>query len=50
MVLGRITDDEGLVLDPGMDFAVFLDTGRVTVVCPICSAARDFRGRSVRLR
>lgn len=48
-VLGRVTADGGLVLESGVDFAVFLDTERITVLCPVCGQARDFLGRSIRL-
>jgi hypothetical protein len=48
-VLGRITSDAGLVLDPVVQaFAVYLDTRRASIVCPACGAAREFRGRVVR--
>jgi hypothetical protein len=47
-VLGRVTVDGGLVLDPAVrSFAVYLDTGRVEVVCPACETKREFRGTSV---
>jgi len=47
-VLGRITADGGLVLDPGVErFAVYLDTRRAAVWCPACGAAREFRGTAV---
>jgi len=47
--LGRITDDGGLVLDPGVrSFVAYLDTQRVHVTCPHCRMKREFRGPSVR--
>lgn len=48
-VLGRVTAEGGLVLDPSVrSFAVYLDTGRVEVTCPACGTTRAFRGTSVR--
>jgi hypothetical protein len=49
-VLGRLwVDREGLVLEPGVAIgAVYLDSGRVEVVCPACGVVRDFRGLAVR--
>jgi hypothetical protein len=49
-LLGRVTCDEGLVLADAVGFAVFLDTQRITVQCPMCGSARDFQGRYVRSR
>lgn len=47
-VLGRLTADGGLVLDPAVSsFRCFLDTRRVVVTCPVCSTAREFRGSAV---
>lgn len=47
-VLGRVTAEGGLVLDPGVGrFAVYLDTRRAAVWCPACGASREFRGISV---
>lgn len=47
-VLGRITSDGGLVLERSTtQFCCYLDTRRVTVTCPECSAAREFRGTMV---
>jgi hypothetical protein len=44
-VLGRVTSGGGLVLSPQVkSFQAFLDSQRVTVVCPICGHAREFRG------
>lgn len=49
-VLGRVTSDGGLVLDPGVRaFAVYLDTRRIEVLCPACGTRREFRGRSLRM-
>lgn len=48
-VLGRVTADDGLVLDPLVRaFAVYLDTRKTVVTCPTCGSSRDFRGTSVR--
>ncbi len=48
-VLGRVTVEGGIVLDPAVQhFAVYLDTGRVEVMCPQCAAIRAFRGPSIR--
>lgn len=48
-VLGRVTAEGGLVLDPAVRaFAVYLDTRRAAVVCPACKTRRDFRGTNVR--
>lgn len=47
-VLGRVTADDGLVLDSAVrTFAVHLDTRRAVVTCPRCGARREFRGSSV---
>ncbi len=47
-VLGRLTADRGLVLDPAVvDFRCFLDTQRVVVACPICGSSREFRGPAI---
>jgi hypothetical protein len=47
-VLGRVTSDGGLVLDPGVtNFRAYLDTRRMVVVCPSCGVAREFRGGAV---
>ena len=47
-VLGRLTADGGLVLDPTVAcFRAYLDTRRAVVVCPGCGAAREFRGDAV---
>ena len=44
-VLGRLTADGGLVLDPAVqNFRCFLDTRRAAVACPACGAEREFRG------
>lgn len=46
--LGRITQDDGLILDPRVrGFSAYLDTRRVFVVCPDCGTKREFRGRSI---
>ena len=47
-VLGRLTADGGLVLDPAVtDFRAYLDTRRGLIVCPACAAEREFRGGAV---
>ncbi|MDP9355715.1 MAG: hypothetical protein M3R02_10635, partial [Chloroflexota bacterium] len=47
-VLGRVTADSGLVLDPAVgSFRVYLDTRRAVVICPACAVAREFRGSAV---
>lgn len=44
-VLGRLTSEDGLVLDPRVQScAVYLDTRRAVVACPECGAEREFRG------
>ncbi len=48
-VLGRVTADRGLVLDPAVQtFAAYFDTGRVEVRCPTCGGKREFRGTVLR--
>ncbi len=48
-VLGRVTADGGLVLDPAVTvFRCFLDTRRAVVECPACGVEREFRGGAVR--
>jgi hypothetical protein len=47
-VLGRVTKDGGLVLDPALRaFQFYLDTQRMQVDCPECGAKREFRGKMV---
>ncbi|CAA9556264.1 MAG: hypothetical protein AVDCRST_MAG70-1310 [uncultured Thermomicrobiales bacterium] len=47
-VLGRLTADDGLVLDPAVrGFRAFFDTRRAVVICPSCEAAREYRGNAV---
>ena len=47
-VLGRLTGDGGLVLDPAVaEFRCFLDTRRAVVVCPGCGVEREFRGGAI---
>ncbi len=47
-VLGRLTADDGLVLDRTVaSFQVYLDTRRIIVVCPGCGTRREFRGSAV---
>ena len=49
-VLGRLTSDGGLVLDPEVTaFRCYLDTRRAVVDCPGCGATREFRGWFVAL-
>jgi hypothetical protein len=48
-VLGRLTADGGLVLDPAVTcFVVYLDTRRAAIDCPVCGAPRAFSGALVR--
>jgi hypothetical protein len=48
-ILGQVTQDGGLVLDPAIvAFAVYLDTHRTEVVCPACRTRRIFSGTFVR--
>jgi hypothetical protein len=48
-ILGRVTADDGLVLDPAVEvFAVYLDSQKATVTCPACGTRREFRGSTVR--
>lgn len=47
-ILGRLVDDDGIVLDASVtDFGVYLDTQKAVVKCPICGTIREFRGRAV---
>ncbi len=47
-ILGRLTADGGLVLDPAVvSFKCFLDTRRAVAVCPVCGEEREFRGGAV---
>jgi hypothetical protein len=47
-VLGRLTAEGGLVLDPAIfGFRCFLDTRKVILICPACGATREFRGNAV---
>lgn len=47
-VLGRVTTDDGLVLDPAVRaFAVYLDTRKAVVTCPACGRKREFWGTAV---
>ena len=47
-VLGRLTEDGGLVLDPAATrFRVYLDTRRAVLGCPACGAEREFRGTAL---
>lgn len=48
VVLGRLTADGGLVLEPAVvSFQCYLDTRRAVVSCPACGAEREFRGSSM---
>lgn len=48
-VLGQVTAEGGLVIDSQVQsFAVYLDAGRIEVVCPACGTMREFRGISIR--
>ncbi len=47
-VLGRVTADDGLVLDAAVQsFAVFLDTRKAVVSCSACRMRREFPGMSL---
>ena len=47
-VLGRLTADNGLVLDAAVaSFRCYLDTRRAEVRCPACGTIREFRGGSL---
>jgi len=47
-VLGRVTADNGLVLNPTVErFSIYLDTRRAVIACPACRAKREFRGDAV---
>ncbi len=47
-ILGRLTADGGLVVDPHVEsIRIYLDTGRAVVTCPECDEMREFRGRAV---
>ena len=44
-VLGRLTDDGGLVLHPAVEtYNIYMDTRRAMIICPRCGQVRDFRG------
>jgi hypothetical protein len=48
-LLGHLKNDGGLVLEPEVVIsAVYLDTRRAEIVCPVCGQAREFRGAWVR--
>jgi len=50
-VLGRLTADEGLVLNSAViGFRCYFDTRRAVVVCPACGKAREYRGKAVQSR
>jgi hypothetical protein len=47
-VLGRLTSDGGLVLDPvARAFRCYLDTRRAVIACPVCGAEREFHGGAI---
>jgi hypothetical protein len=47
-ILGRVTADGGLVLDPGVrGFRCYMDTRRAVVECPACGTEREFRGSAI---
>lgn len=47
-VLGRLTDDGGVVVSPCKGGVLaFLDSGRAEIRCPACGRPRDFLGRYV---
>jgi hypothetical protein len=44
-VLGRVTVDGGLVLDPAVEsYTIYMDTRRAVIGCPRCGQTREFRG------
>jgi hypothetical protein len=47
--LGTLTrDGGGLCLAPSVrQFAIYLDSQRAEIVCPVCSTVRTFRGTAV---
>ena len=47
-VIGRLTEDGGIVLDPSVTSTrVYLDTRRAVLSCPSCGADREFRGPAI---
>ena len=47
-VLGRLTADDGLVLDPAVSsFRCYLDSRKVILTCPACGTTREFRGMAI---
>ncbi len=47
-LLGRLTADGGLVLDPAVTSCrCYFDTRRAVVRCPACGAERAFRGSAI---
>jgi hypothetical protein len=47
-VLGRVTADGGLALDPCIRvLGCFLDSQKALVTCPVCGVVREFRGSAV---
>lgn len=47
-LLGRLTADEGLVLDERvLNVRAYLDTRRAVVTCPACGTDREFRGSAL---
>jgi hypothetical protein len=50
-LLGCLKANGGLVLEPEVIVGtVYLDARRVTIVCPVCGQAREFRGAWVRTK
>ena len=47
-LLGRVVGEDGLELAAAVvRFAVYVDTGKSTIWCPVCGRPRDFRGRMI---
>jgi hypothetical protein len=47
-VLGRMTVDGGLVLDPAVEsYTIYMDTRRAMITRPRCGQAREFRGQAL---
>ncbi len=47
-ILGRVTAEGGLILDPAVvGFRIFMDTRRSIVLCPACGVEREFRGEGI---
>jgi hypothetical protein len=47
-VLGRVTAEGGLVLDPDVEtYSIYMDARRAVITCPSCGQGRGFRGVAV---